>query len=361
MSSPLKQKILRHIEATGPVSIAEYTHICMSDPSQGYYQQQNPIGRAGDFITAPEISQMFGELIGVWCIEAWRQMGEPKAFNLVELGPGRGVLMADLLRAAQSVPKFLAAATITLVESSPKMQELQRKKLDEQCAWASDISEIPAGPSIFIANEFLDVLPFRQYVKHKSQWMERAIGANATFEELEFTLSSGSIDCRLLPEGSNEEPDGAVFEIAPAREAIVQMVAEHIKKHSGAALFIDYGHTISGFGDTFQAVLKHEFTDPLTAPGKADLTNHVDFFPLTKVAEIANCYLYPTLTQGEFLLAAGLLERAGTLGHGKDEATQARLKSEAERLALPDHMGDLFKCLAFASTKMLLPPFAIVD
>ncbi|MBL4892307.1 MAG: SAM-dependent methyltransferase [Rhizobiaceae bacterium] len=361
VSDELKQKILRHIEATGPMSIAEYTHICMSDPKDGYYQQQHPIGRAGDFITAPEISQMFGELIAVWCIEAWRQMGEPGAFNLIELGPGRGVLMADLLRATQSVPKFVEAATITLVENSPKMRELQHEKLGEQCTWASDISKIPAGPSIFIANGFLDVLPFRQYVKHKSQWVERAIGANAEFSKLEFTISTGSIDSRALPEGSETEPDGAVFEIAPAREAIMQMVAEHVKEYSGTALLIDYGHAISGFGDTFQAVSKHEFTDPLATPGKADLTNHVDFFPLLKVAETAGCHPFPILTQGKFLLALGLLERAGTLGHGEDEATQARLKSEAERLALPGEMGDLFKCLAFASPKMPLPPFAIDD
>lgn len=361
MSDELKQKILRHIEATGPMSIAEYTHICMSDPSHGYYQQQDPIGRKGDFITAPEISQMFGELIGIWCIQAWQQMGEPDAFNLIELGPGRGILMADLLRAAQSVPEFLQAATITLVESSPKMQEIQRNKLGEQCIWAPDIAKIPAGPSIFIANEFLDVLPFRQYVKQKSRWVERAIGANAKFSELEFTIGTGFIDSRLLPENSEKEPDGAVFEIAPAREAILQMVAEHIKQHDGAALFIDYGHTVSGFGDTFQAVSKHEFTDPLTAPGMADLTNHVDFFPLAKVAETAGCHTFPTLSQGKFLLALGLLERAGTLGHNKDEATQAQLKSEAERLALPGQMGNLFKCLAFASTNMALPPFAIDD
>ncbi|PCI06118.1 MAG: methyltransferase [Hyphomicrobiales bacterium] len=343
------------------MSIAEYTHICMSDPSHGYYQQQNPIGRTGDFITAPEISQMFGELIGIWCIEAWRQMGEPEAFNLIELGPGRGILMADLLRAAQSTPKFLEAATVTLVESSPKMQELQRKKLGDQCTWTSDISELPAGPSIVIANEFLDVLPFRQYVKHQSQWVERAVGANAEFSDLEFTIGSGFIDSRLLPEGAEKEPDGAVFEIAPAREAIMQMVAEHVKEHGGTTLFIDYGHTASGFGDTFQAVLKHEFTDPLVAPGKADLTNHVDFFPLIKVAKATGCHTFRPLSQGEFLLALGLLERAGNLGHGEDEATQARLKSEAERLALPGQMGDLFKCLAFASTKMALLPFAIDD
>ena len=361
MSDALKQKILRHIEATGPMSIAEYTHICMSDPNHGYYQQQDPIGRSGDFITAPEISQMFGELVATWCIKAWQQMGEPEAFNLVELGPGRGILMADLLRAARSVPKFLKAATITLVESSPKMQQLQREKLGDQCLWASDISKIPTAPSIFIANEFLDVLPFRQYVKHKSQWVERAIGADAAFSKLEFAISSGGIDSRLLPENSENEPDGAVFEIAPAREAIVQMVAEHIKEYEGAALFIDYGHTASGFGDTFQAILKHEFTDPLAAPGKADLTNHVDFFPLAKAAKTAGCHPFPVLTQGEFLLALGLLERAGALGHGKDEATQARIKSEAERLALPGEMGDLFKCLAFASTKMALPPFTIDD
>lgn len=361
MSSPLKRQILRHIEAAGPMSIAEYTHICMSDPSHGYYQQQAPIGRAGDFITAPEISQMFGELIGIWCIEAWRQMGEPEAFNLIELGPGRGILIADLLRAAQSAPEFLEAATITLVESSPKMQELQRKKLGERCVWTPDISKIPAGPSIFIANEFLDVLPFRQFVKHKSQWVERAIGANAEFSELEFTISSGFIDSRLLPENSENEPDGAVFEIAPAREAIMQMVAEHVKEQGGAALFIDYGHTVSAFGDTFQAVSKHQFTNPLEAPGKADLTNHVDFFPLAKVAKTAGCHIFPILSQGEFLLALGLLERTGTLGQNKDEATQARLKTEAERLALPHQMGDLFQCLAFANTKMALPPFAIDD
>jgi len=235
------------------------------------------------------------------------------------------------------------------------------EKLGEQCTWASDISKIPGGPSIFIANEFLDVLPFRQYVKHKSQWFERAIGAKAGSSELEFTIGSGFIDPRLLPEGNENEPDGAVFEISPAREAIVQIIAEQVALNEGAALFIDYGHTKSGFGDTFQAISKHQFTDPLAEPGNADLTNHVDFYPLAKAANIANCHTFPVLPQGKFLLGLGLLERAGTLGHNKDEPTQARLKKEAERLALAGQMGDLFKCFAFANKNMLLHPFTIQD
>ncbi|MBL4601023.1 MAG: SAM-dependent methyltransferase [Rhizobiaceae bacterium] len=342
------------------MGLSEYMHLCMADPRHGYYQRQEPIGGKGDFITAPEVSQMFGELIGVWCIQAWKGMGKPQKFNLVELGPGKGTMMSDILRAAQASPEFVKAANVVLVESSPKLQATQRTQLGNQHLWIEDISKIPSGPSIFIANEFLDVLPFRQYIKHKTQWLERAVDADDS-RELKSTIGASALDPRLLPEGHDAEPDGSVFEIAPAREAIMQMVAEKTAEQGGAALFIDYGHTASGFGDTFQAIMDHKFADPFAEPGKADLTNHVDFSPLVKVAKTANCQTFAILTQGEFLLNLGLLERAGVLGQKENEAARARLTAEAERLALPDQMGDLFKCFAFSRDAIELPPFAIDD
>lgn len=348
----LETEIRTRIEAEGPLSIAEYMTLCLTHPSEGYYTNRHPIGgrNDGDFITAPEVSQMFGELIGVWCMEVWRALGSPKPFNLVELGPGRGTLIRDLLRAGKAIPEFINAAKIHLMEISPTLQKQQAELLAEHINppnWFSEIAHLPDGPSIIIANEFLDALPFHQWVKFNDNWHERAVGLEN--DKLSFTLRPNKLPHHELPPGHAAQKNGTVFETAPAREAQISTIAEKLKLQTGAALFIDYGHFRSDFGDTFQAIKSHKFTNPLHSPGKADLTNHVDFEPLMMSAKAAGCVLPPPATQGKFLLQLGLLERAGVLGSDQSKEAQVELHQAVERLAGNQQMGELFKTMAFSS------------
>ncbi len=358
MADTLKQRIIRQIKLSGPLPLAEYMHWCMADKKQGYYQTKNSIGGDGDFITAPEVSQMFGELIGIWALAAWTALGSPAKFNLVELGPGRGTLLKDIWRATQISKEFQTAARVILVETSEKLKELQRAALTEvpKKTWHAHVSELEPIPTILIANEFFDVLPFRQYVKAGSVWRENAVGLDED-GNLSWVLGENTIRLPELPATHHNEPEGAVFEISTPREVAANEIAELVSANHGAALIIDYGHTKTGFGDTFQAVENHAFVDPLTSPGTADLTSHVDFEALAGSIENLGLELHRFMNQGEFLLSLGLLERAGSFGHGKDSATQARIKSEAERLVLPDQMGELFKVFCFSSCSEL-PPFS---
>ncbi|MCF6321595.1 MAG: SAM-dependent methyltransferase, partial [Rhizobiaceae bacterium] len=250
MTNLLKQKIKQIIAATGPLTIAEYMHLCHADPEHGYYASTNPVGKKGDFITAPEISQMFGELIAVWCMQTWQNIGSPNPVQIAELGPGRGTLMHDFLRAAKSNPQFSKAIKIKLVETSPSLTKEQKTTLAadaDNIEWLTTIDQLNPLPTIFIANEFLDALPFRQFVKTKGSWLEHCIGIDEN-NELSFVLSPTGIDLQRLPPGHETQPEGTIFETAPPREAITANVADHIKTNSGAALFIDYGHKTSAFG-----------------------------------------------------------------------------------------------------------------
>ncbi len=363
MTAPLKERIIRHISMNGPLPLAEYMHWCLADKTHGYYQTQNAFGRDGDFVTAPEVSQMFGELIGIWLIKTWHSLDCPSPFNLVELGPGKGTLMRDILRAAKVDSTFLGAAVPILIETSELLITEQQRVLKDypNAQWLKSIDALDPAPTLLVANEFLDALPPRQYVKHQSEWFERGVGLNEGNELIWVALPTSKLEPEALPEGHTQEPDGAIFEISTIRESFVERVANLIHEDTGAALFIDYGHTKSAFGDTFQAIAKHEYADPLEAPGEADLTSHVDFEPLQAIAEKTGCTSMPTITQGEFLLKLGLLERAGSLGAGKSTEEQHRIAHEAERLALPHAMGDLFKVLAFSSGDMLWPFTEIVQ
>lgn len=365
--SSLKQMITRLIETGGPISLADYMHLCLADPRHGYYKTRQAIGGSsggGDFITAPEISQMFGELIGIWCVTAWQALDRPARFTLAEAGPGRGSLMKDLLRAAGQVPEFLEAADLRLIESSQRLVEQQGQMLAEEAAKVRSlehvdaIEELPDQPLVLVANEFLDAIPFRQYVKTENGWQEVGIslGEGGSFVR---GATAAQLDHALLPPGADLEPEGAVFEHAPAREALVQTIAERIAAKGGAALFIDYGHQISGFGDTFQAVRLHQYADPLEAPGKADLTSHVDFDRLIRVARSVQGINAGLTTQGDFLLNLGLLERAGALGANKPSAHQNAIRSQVERLAAPNQMGSLFKAMAVFPDMLRLPGFEI--
>ena len=351
MTTPLKSRIVKHIKTSGSLPLAEYMHWCMADPKDGYYANQEAIGSKGDFITAPEISQMFGEMIGIWAVEAWETLGKPSPFNLVELGPGKGTLMSDLLRIGNAVPEFLDAAQVRMIETSEKLIEAQKATLSdyEMIAWHKSVKDIPNQPTLIIANEFLDVLPVRQYIKTGNEWREHAINVDEKNDELVWTLGTGVLDKESLPKNADKEPEGAVFEISTIREAFIANSSELLKENSGAALFIDYGHTKTDFGDTVQAMRAHGYADILKEPGMADLTAHVDFEALSVTAEKASMNVKPIITQGDFLLGKGLIERAGQLGREQSPEVQEQLTQQAERLALPDEMGNLFKVLEFGT------------
>jgi NADH dehydrogenase [ubiquinone] 1 alpha subcomplex assembly factor 7 len=320
--------------------------------------RREPFGRLGDFITAPEISQMFGELIGLWAVAVWEMMGGPRRFVLSELGPGRGTLMADVIRTARLKPDFVRGADIHLVEMSPRLREIQRDALlptGRPIQWHAAVSDLPPGPAIIIANEFFDALPIRQFLWRDNAWAERMVGISGD-GKLEFGLAP--VDQR--PAGV-PLPNGAIIETSQAGKAVMTMIAERLKKEGGAALVIDYGSGEPGTGDTLQAVRAHKRDDPLAAPGEADVTAHVDFAALARAAKTAGADVRALMGQGEFLIKLGLVDRANVLGRGKDEKTRDAIASAMHRLAAPKAMGTLFKVLAISSPGLKLPLFDPIE
>jgi NADH dehydrogenase [ubiquinone] 1 alpha subcomplex assembly factor 7 len=360
--TPLEAELRRIIAADGPLSVATYMTLCLGHPMHGYYTTRDPFGRAGDFITAPEISQMFGELIGLWAAAVWQLMGSPARVALVELGPGRGTLMADALRAARVVPAFAAAVHVHLVEMSPVLQSRQREALaavDVLVAWHSAFTEVPSGPLIVIANEFFDALPVHQAVKTPSGWHERMVGIGAD-GKLAFALHPDPIPglSAVLPESLANTPTGAVFEWRSRDQAAE--IARRIAEHGGAALIVDYGHTESALGETLQAVGRHGFADPLATPGEVDLTAHVDFASLARTAAAAGAQVHGPIFQGDLLRRLGIEARAAALRAKATAAQAADIDAALARLtgAGSDSMGALFKAMAFADPRLgALPGF----
>ncbi|MCF7672306.1 class I SAM-dependent methyltransferase [Bacillus subtilis] len=346
----LKQRLIRLISNGGPISVADYMAFCLADHDGGYYMTREPFGTKGDFITAPEVSQMFGELIGVWVVSHWEALGKPAHFTICEIGGGRGTLMSDLLRAAgKLVPDMLRSVHIAMVETSDRLTGVQKKKLEgaaPHIAWYKSFKEIPQNTLILVANELFDALPDHQYIKHEGRFVERMVATHNEAEpQLCFTTGTGGIDPALLPKGHEATPEGTIFEASPARAALMQQISEHIRKYQGAALLIDYGSHEAGFGDTLQALYQHAYQDVFTAPGQADITTHVDFASLAQIARSLGCAIKAE-EQGDFLLRMGLLSRAGQLGAGKSSAVQEQIRDDVERLAAPNQMGSLFKILS---------------
>lgn len=350
---PLCRKLRRLIEANGPMSVADYMAHCLGDPEHGYYAKRDPLGPDGDFVTAPEVSQMFGEIVGAWLVHAWRLCGAAEGVRLVELGPGRGTLMADILRVAARVPALRAGLSIHLVETSLVLRARQRQTLaaaEHPIHWHDTFNSVPAGPLLLVANEFFDALPVRQFVRKGGEWGERVVGLDAT-GKLAFGIGAGRLGHPVAA------PEDAVMELRPAADTLMGEIAERLVAHGGGALIVDYGHAESGFGDTLQAVRGHRFADPLEAPGEADLTAHVDFAALARHAAAESAAVHGPMPQGDFLLALGLLERAGRLGAEADEATRGSLRAAVDRLAGEDEMGRLFKVLAITQPGIRPPPF----
>ncbi len=360
--TPLAQKIIRIIEQGGPLRISDYFALCLADPEHGYYQAREPFGRSGDFITAPEISQLFGEMIGVFLVHAWQAQASPENVRIVEIGPGRGTLMSDALRVVSRLaPELFATATIHMVETSERLRDVQRQtlvRIKDRITWHKAFEEIPDGFTLMVANELFDAIPIHQFVKTAEGFRERMVGLDDA-GQLTFGLGPGGFDPRLLPIEEEAVPEGEIFELAPARSAVMQAVATKIARDGGTALVIDYGHLITGFGDTLQAIYRHEYDPPLARPGKADLTSHVDFQALAEAALACGAHVHRPMSQGELLVGLGLVERAGALGAGRDSLTQAAIRDAVNRLAGEGEgrMGALFKALAISGAPVRITPF----
>lgn len=352
----LTDKIARRIRAEGPLSLAAFMAMALHDPEAGYYATREPLGRAGDFITAPEISQIFGELIGLWFADQWQRIGRPDPVDLVELGPGRGTLMADLLRAAASVPDFRRALRVWLVEASPVLCEEQTRRLgDAAPRFVANFGEIPAGPLFLLANEFLDALPVRQLVRGATHWAERLVALDGD-SRLVFTEGPESPAAALLvPEALRQSAPGTVVEICPAAAALVWAVAERLATAPGAALFVDYGYFPSAPGPTMMAIRAHRSADPLDRPGSADLSAHVDFAAIAAAARAAGAVVYGPVPQGQYLSALGAQTRLEVLLRIAPPERREALVSGLRRLIDPGQMGNLFKAIAVLSSGLPVP------
>ncbi|CAF25833.1 class I SAM-dependent methyltransferase [Bartonella quintana] len=343
----LKEKIEEIIALNGPIPVSQYITLALTDPQFGYYQTQTPFGRAGDFITAPEISQLFGEMIGIWALANWKVQGCPHPFILAEIGPGRGTLMDDILRTIQKLsPKAFDAAEIFLIEISKKLAVEQQERLSsyqKQIHSIENFSQIPLSPLFLIANEFFDTLPINQYIKINGEWKERRITVNQDGNFM-FIATPHTLPSYYLQFSLSEVPDGTIFEHAPSRYQFMQQISDRLVQIKGSALLIDYGSSDLAFGDTLQALSKHRFRDIFEAPGEHDLTSHVDFSFLKTIALEQGCFA-EILEQGDFLFTMGLLERARQLGVNKSAALQDKICQDVKRLAGPDQMGKLFKVL----------------
>ena len=353
--TPLARRIASLIEASGPMPVSDYMALCLLDPEHGYYTRRDPIGAAGDFTTAPEVSQMFGELVAVWLAHGWRAMGAPPDAIVVEIGPGRGTLMADMARTLARLAAPLAAR-LHMVEASPRLADAQRRRLRDaghRATWHDAIDALPDAPMLVVANELFDALPARQFVAAEGRWRERCVVVRDG--ALAFGMGAGTLPDPVAPGAA----DGTIREVAPAREALMEALATRLAARDGLLLAIDYGHWggPTALGDTLQAVRAHAYVDPLAEPGLADLTTHVDFGALAASARAVGAHIVGRATQGQFLLGMGLLERAGALGADMDEDGRDELRAAVERLAGPDAMGDLFKVLAVSGRARSLPPF----
>ena len=362
----LKDRIIGHITDNGPMNIAAYMSWCLLDPTQGYYPTRDPLGIDGDFITAPEISQMFGELLGLWLLQSWRNMGAPKTVQLVEYGPGRGVMMSDILRTAKLDKNFLAAINLSLIETSAALEAKQAERLAHAgvpVSWVGKLSDVPSGPTLIIGNEYLDCLPVRQFImrdrfKGAGGWHERLIDVHPQNpEKLTFSIAPAPIskaDQDLLPQDLPDFKDDDLLEVNLGLGQIIDELAPRFKSHPCAALFIDYGPDETEFGDTFQALKKHEKVYPLDEPGMADLTARVDFAALAAHGSAAGLPIFGPAPQGAFLSRLGIEVRAVALSKSVP-AGKAKIARQLRRLTADAEMGTLFKALAIQSPGMPTP------
>ena len=359
---PIEAEIRRRIESLGSLPVAQFMALCLTHPEHGYYSRQVPIGARGDFITAPEISQMFGELIGLWAASAWRAMGSPENVRLVELGPGRGTMMLDILRAAKVLPAFRAALVLHMVEVSPALERLQRQVLmasDVPAHWHSALTQVPDGPLIILANEFIDALPVHQAVMCADGWHERVIKVGDA-GKLRFSIDRDPIPLfdDFLPAQIRDAKIGEIFEWRADEVALE--IGRRVARSGGVALVLDYGHARSALGDTLQAVSGHDFADPLVAPGLVDLTAHVDFQAFAEAAEGMGARVRGPIAQAGFLRRLGIAQRAAALKAGTPPSYASTIDAALERLTNEDRtgMGRLIQVIALSGPNLdSLPGF----
>ena len=352
--SALGDELRQIIASEGPISVERFMLLALQHPVHGYYTSKMPFGRAGDFITAPDVSQMFGELVGLWAAQVWLDMSAPHGLHLVELGPGRGTMMADALRATRVVPGFLTGITVHLVETSPVLEAAQRAALASvgmTATWHTSIDTLPDGPAIVLANEFFDALPVRHFVRGTRGWHERQVGLDA-----DGALAFGAAAEPLAIDAGAGAP-GAVLEVGHAAQSVMTQLADRIATQGGAVLVCDYGYAETVLGETLQAIQNHAFVDPLAAPGEADLTTHVDFAMLRRSAEAAGATVYGPVAQGAWLERLGILSRARTLKAKASTGQAAAIDAALARLTAPtSSMATLFKVLAVTRRDMTSPP-----
>lgn len=350
--SPLEKLIRGIIDSQGALSLAAYMELALQHPQYGYYRTREPIGRKGDFITAPEVSQMFGEMIGVWCAEAWRKLGRPSPFALVELGPGRGTMMRDALRATAHVKGLHEALNLFLMESNAAMQSALKENLGSFAPrYITNGSELPPIPLLIIANEFFDALPVRQFEKTFNGWQERMVGVeNDALAVVLRPLSDA--ENSLIPPALQKALPGTVFEFSLKAEALMREWASRLAACKGAMLIVDYGYAAPSGTATVQAVSKHAFTDILENPGEIDLTAHVDFEALGKAAKAAGCAVSAVMGQGEFLENCGIRIRAELLKKNASASQAAEIDSALSRLLDESQMGTLFKVMEIGGKEL---------
>ncbi|MFV1594786.1 SAM-dependent methyltransferase [Phaeobacter sp. JH20_36] len=349
----LSDHITARIRAEGPISVADYMAEALLHPSYGYYTTRDPLGAKGDFTTAPEISQMFGELIGLALAQCWLDQGQPQRFTLAELGPGRGTLMADLLRATKGVPGFHAALQIALLEASPTLRARQARQLaGHDPVWYPNIAELPEQPLFLIANEFFDALPVRQFLRDGDGWREKSVG----LQDGTLSFGLGAVAPQpALAHRLEDTRDGDLVELCEAAQPMVQTIATRIARYGGTALIVDYGDWRS-LGDTLQALRAHAPSDPLKDPGSADLTTHVDFEALALAAKSAGCAYSRLTPQGVFLERLGITDRAQALAARLNGDALQSLIAAHRRLTHPEEMGNLFKILGIFPEETAPPP-----
>lgn len=355
-AADLTARLVRHIRAHGPMTVAAFMAMVLHDPAAGYYARRQPLGAGGDFVTAPEISQIFGELIGLWCADLWQRMGRPDPVVVSELGPGRGVLMADFLRSAAGVAGFRPAIRLHLVEASARLRaEQQRRLAGANAEWHDDIGNLPDGPLLLVANEFLDALPIRQLVRGETDWRERMVAVDV---EGRLCFAEGP-ESRLLglliaPE-RRDAALGSVSELCPAATTLAAALAERLRRQPGAALFVDYGYADAPGKSTLAAIEAHRATGIFEMPGRADLSAHVDFAAVAAAARAGGAAVYGPTPQGVFLTALGARQRLEMLWRRAAPDQRAALETGLRRLIDPSEMGTLFKVLAIASPDLPAP------
>ncbi len=345
----LENFLKKQISQQGPISIAEFMQLALMHPQYGYYQKQQPFGETGDFITAPEISQMFGEMVGVWVASIWQQLGCPKDFCLLELGPGRGVLMDDVLRATKHLDGFHKCVSVVMVEQSAALQQKQKERLNPwniNIHWLSTAEKLPRKPTIVIANEFFDALPIHQFIKTPQGIREKLVGLDN--HSLEFVLSSANASFSYLAHWQEQIEMNQVIETSPASIHVMEQLAEHISQMGGAGLFIDYGYEMPAFGDTLQAVKNHKYHEVLKDIGEADITAHVNFTALAEAAKFTGCKQQQVISQKDFLKNMGIEVRAKELLKKANAKQKLSIESSLHRLIGDAEMGKLFKVLMVA-------------